>query len=125
VVSPNGLNMSALGSFATAGVGSGLRRWQDHLGSVGRLSLGRWQGKLVPTAGVGRTESLQSGGSEIEANGNMIIVRYADDLVVGFEHEADARRFWDAMRTRFEQFGLELHGEKTRLLGVRSSCGGT
>ncbi len=40
----------------------------------------------------------------------------ATRLVVGFEHEADARRFWDAMRTRFEQFGLELHGEKTRLL---------
>jgi group II intron reverse transcriptase/maturase len=51
-----------------------------------------------------------------EANGNVIVVRYADDIVVGFEHEADARRFWDAMRTRFEQFGLELHGEKTRLL---------
>ena len=51
-----------------------------------------------------------------EARGNMIVVRYADDLVVGFEHEADARRFWDEMRTRFEQFGLELHGDKTRLL---------
>lgn len=51
-----------------------------------------------------------------EASGNVIVVRYADDIVVGFEHEADARRFWDAMRTRFEQFGLELHGEKTRLL---------
>ena len=35
---------------------------------------------------------------------------------MGFEHEADARRFWDEMRTRFEQFGLELHGDKTRLL---------
>lgn len=46
----------------------------------------------------------------------MIVVRYADDLVVGFELEAEARRFWDAMRTRFEQFSLELHGEKTRLL---------
>jgi hypothetical protein len=46
----------------------------------------------------------------------MIIVRHADDLVVGFEHAADARRFWDAMRTRFEQFGLELHAEKARLL---------
>ena len=33
-----------------------------------------------------------------EATGDMIIVRYADDIVVGFEHEADARRFWDAMR---------------------------
>src|SRR5213076_1503793 len=51
-----------------------------------------------------------------EAQGNVIVVRYADDIVAGFEHEADARRFWDAMRTRFEQFGLELHGDKTRLL---------
>jgi RNA-directed DNA polymerase len=51
-----------------------------------------------------------------EASGNVIVVRYADDIVVGFENEADARNFWDAMRTRFEQFGLELHGEKTRLL---------
>lgn len=51
-----------------------------------------------------------------EATGNMIVVRFADDLVAGFEHEADARRFWDAMRARFEQFGLALHGEKTRLL---------
>jgi RNA-directed DNA polymerase len=30
-----------------------------------------------------------------EATGDMIIVRYADDIIVGFEHEADARRFWD------------------------------
>ncbi|GLC95687.1 group II intron reverse transcriptase/maturase [Cupriavidus sp. TA19] len=51
-----------------------------------------------------------------EATGNVIVVRYADDIVVGFEHEADARRFWDAMRQRFEQFALELHGDKTRLL---------
>ena len=51
-----------------------------------------------------------------EVKGNMIVVRYADDLVVGFELEAEARRLWDAMRTRFEQFSLELHGEKTRLL---------
>src|SRR6266481_3728606 len=35
-----------------------------------------------------------------EAKGNVIILRYADDVVVGFEHEADARRFWDAMRLR-------------------------
>jgi len=51
-----------------------------------------------------------------EANGNVIFVRYADDIVVGFEHETDARRFWDAMRLRFEQFSLALHPEKTRLL---------
>ena len=51
-----------------------------------------------------------------EATGNVIFVSYADDIVAGFEYEADAKRFWDAMRLRFEQFGLELHGEKTRLL---------
>jgi group II intron reverse transcriptase/maturase len=51
-----------------------------------------------------------------QAKGKMIIVRYADDLIAGFEHEADARRFWDSMRERFEKFGLELHGDKTRLL---------
>jgi RNA-directed DNA polymerase len=51
-----------------------------------------------------------------EASGDMIIVRYADDIVVGFEHETDARRFWDAMRVRFEEFMLSLHPEKTRLI---------
>lgn len=51
-----------------------------------------------------------------EAKGKVIVVRYADDIVAGFELESDARRFWDAMRERFEQFGLELHGGKTRLI---------
>jgi RNA-directed DNA polymerase len=51
-----------------------------------------------------------------EARGSVIILRYADDIVVGFEHEADARHFWEAMRSRFEQFSLALHPDKTRLL---------
>jgi RNA-directed DNA polymerase len=51
-----------------------------------------------------------------EATGNMIVVRYADDIVVGFEHKADARRFWEAMRGRLEEFSLSLHPEKTRLI---------
>ena len=51
-----------------------------------------------------------------EATGDMIIVRYADDVVVGFEHEMDARRFWDAMRKRLEEFSLSLHPDKTRLI---------
>jgi group II intron reverse transcriptase/maturase len=51
-----------------------------------------------------------------EATGDMVIVRYADDIVVGFEHETDARRFWDEMRTRLETFSLTLHPEKTRLI---------
>jgi group II intron reverse transcriptase/maturase len=51
-----------------------------------------------------------------EAKGNVIISRYADDIVVGFEHEADARRFRDAMRARLAKFELALHPDKTRLL---------
>jgi group II intron reverse transcriptase/maturase len=51
-----------------------------------------------------------------EATGDMIIVRYADDIVVGFEHESDARRFWDAMRERLQKFSLSLHPDKTRLV---------
>jgi RNA-directed DNA polymerase len=51
-----------------------------------------------------------------EAAGDMIVVRYADDLVAGFEREADARRFLDAMRARFEAFALSLHPDKTRLI---------
>src|SRR6266702_409826 len=50
-----------------------------------------------------------------EATGDMIIVRYADDIVVGFEREMDARRFLEEMRERFESFSLSLHPEKTRL----------
>jgi RNA-directed DNA polymerase len=51
-----------------------------------------------------------------EAKGNVIISRYADDIVVGFEYEADARRFWDAMHSRLGEFALALHPNKTRLL---------
>jgi group II intron reverse transcriptase/maturase len=51
-----------------------------------------------------------------EAAGDMIMVRYADDIIVGFQHEKDARRFWDAMRDRLQEFSLSLHPEKTRLI---------
>jgi RNA-directed DNA polymerase len=51
-----------------------------------------------------------------EATGDMIIVRYADDFIVGFEHEADARRFLEALRERMGKFSLSLHPEKTRLI---------
>jgi RNA-directed DNA polymerase len=51
-----------------------------------------------------------------EATGDMIIVRYADDFIVGFQHENDARRFLDALRERLGEFALSLHSEKTRLI---------
>ena len=51
-----------------------------------------------------------------EATGDMVIVRYADDFIVGFQHESDARRFLEAMRERLGKFALSLHSEKTRLI---------
>jgi len=51
-----------------------------------------------------------------EACGAMIMVRYADDIIVGFEHEDEARRFQDAMRERLREFALTLHPDKTRLI---------
>jgi RNA-directed DNA polymerase len=51
-----------------------------------------------------------------EATGDMIMVRYADDIVVGFQHEDEARRFWEAMRERLRAFSLSLHPDKTRLI---------
>ena len=48
--------------------------------------------------------------------GDMIIVRYADDFIIGFQYENDARRFLEAMRKRLGEFGLSLHPEKTRLI---------
>src|ERR1700747_2781653 len=51
-----------------------------------------------------------------EARGDMIVVRYADDLVVGFEHEGDARRFLDAMRERFAAFASPPPPVKTRVI---------
>jgi len=50
------------------------------------------------------------------AQGDMIIIRYADDVVIGFEHEADARSCLEALRQRLGEFGLNLHPKKTRLI---------
>ncbi|MCY4442470.1 MAG: reverse transcriptase domain-containing protein, partial [Deltaproteobacteria bacterium] len=51
-----------------------------------------------------------------EVRGDAIIVRYADDLVVGFQHKRDAERFLSAVKERFGSFELELHPDKTRLI---------
>ena len=50
------------------------------------------------------------------ARGDVIIVRFADDFIVGFEHQGDAQRFLHDLRERFAKFGLELHPGKTRLI---------
>ena len=50
------------------------------------------------------------------ATGDMIVVRYADDLVAGFQHRADAERFLKEFQERLGKFGLEVHPDKTRLI---------
>ena len=50
------------------------------------------------------------------ARGNVILVRYADDIVAGFEQQADAQQFLEDLRERFAKFNLELHSGKTQLI---------
>jgi len=49
-------------------------------------------------------------------NGDVIVVRFADDIVVGLQHGADAERFLTELRDRFAKFGLALHPDKTRVV---------
>jgi RNA-directed DNA polymerase len=51
-----------------------------------------------------------------QATGDVIIVRYADDFVVGFQHRDEAERYLTSLHKRFESFGLALHADKTRLI---------
>jgi hypothetical protein len=50
------------------------------------------------------------------ARGDVVIVRYADDFVMGFQERAEAERFLEELRERLGKFGLELHPDKTRLI---------
>src|SRR5437870_7988913 len=50
------------------------------------------------------------------AHGDVVVVRFADDFIVGFQHRTDAERFLAQLKERFQKFGLEVHPEKTRLL---------
>jgi RNA-directed DNA polymerase len=51
-----------------------------------------------------------------KAIGEIIIVRYADDFVMGFQYQREAERFLEEMKERFAEHGLEIHSEKTRLI---------
>ena len=50
------------------------------------------------------------------ARGDVVVVRFADDIVIGFQNKSEAERFWKELAERFRKFRLELHPEKTRLL---------
>ena len=51
-----------------------------------------------------------------QARGDMIVVRFADDIVLGFQYKWEAERFWAELAARLRKFGLELHPDKTRLV---------
>jgi len=53
---------------------------------------------------------------KLKARGEMIVVRFADDTVVGFQYESDAKQFQKELKDRLLKFGLELHPDKTRLI---------
>src|SRR6267143_408036 len=59
-----------------------------------------------------------------EARGRVILVRYADDIVAGFEHQGEAERFQAELRERLEKFALTLHPDKTRLIEVGRHAAG-
>jgi len=54
--------------------------------------------------------------SKSKASGEMIVVRFADDSIYGFQHRSDAERFLSEVRERLNRFALELHPDKTRLI---------
>jgi len=58
-----------------------------------------------------------------QARGDVVVVRFADDFVVGFEHRQEAERFLEELRARFARFGLELHPDKTRLIPFGRQAG--
>ncbi|HXV81205.1 MAG TPA: reverse transcriptase domain-containing protein [Candidatus Binatia bacterium] len=59
---------------------------------------------------------LYGDGRDLKARGEVIVVKFADDFVVGSEHREDGEQFWSELVERLKRFGLELHAQKTRLI---------
>src|SRR6478672_2017612 len=53
---------------------------------------------------------------QTKAAGDMIVIRYADDTIIGFQHEHEAKAFLDDLKERMRAFELALHPDKTRLI---------
>ena len=56
------------------------------------------------------------------AHGEVVVIRYADDIILGFQHQTDADRFLENLRERLGKFGLELHPDKTRRIEFGQVC---
>jgi RNA-directed DNA polymerase len=54
-----------------------------------------------------------------KVSGDMIVIRYADDTIIGFQHEHEARTFLDKLKERMRKFELALHPDKTRASGLK------
>src|ERR1035437_3222951 len=66
---------------------------------------------ISPCAGA---TSVEACCSQRWAQGDVVVVRYADDIILGFQHQTEADRFLENFRERLGKFGLELHPDKTR-----------
>ncbi len=102
-----------------------IRKWL----SAGVLEEGKWIGKEEGTVQGGNISPLLSNiylyyvfdlwvhwWRRKRAQGDMIVVRFADDWVMGFQYKSDAQGFVQELKERFARFGLALHPDKTRLI---------
>jgi len=87
---------------------------EDFLGFSYGFRSGRGQHDALDALAVGITSTKVNW--IVDAKGQVIVVRYADDIVMGFQHEREAKRFVEDMRQRLGKFALALHPEKTRLI---------
>ena len=99
--------------WLTAGVMEGARRTQSELGTVQGGSISALLANIYLHYAFDLWVEQWRGR---HARGELLIVRYADDWVAGFQHRDDAERFQRAVAERLGQFGLKLHPEKTRLI---------
>ena len=102
-----------------------IRKWLN----AGVLEEGRWKSSEEGTPQGGSASPLMANiflhyvfdlwvhqWRKTKARGDVIVVRFADDFVVGFQHRSDAERLHKDLEERFDKFKLRLHPEKTRLI---------
>lgn len=109
----DGVLLRLIGKWLNAGV--------QEAGTVSRPEAGTPQGGVISPllANIYLHEVLDvwlEGEVKPRLKGSAFLVRYADDFVIGFSNEEDARRVMDVLPKRFGKYGLTLHPEKTRLL---------